>query len=69
MEIPRITTRQVAERLDRGERVVFVDARSGHALEQATQQIPGSIRIPPDGDVQRHAADLSRTAVVVAYCT
>jgi len=69
MEIPRITPQKVIERLDRGERVVFVDARSARAYEQATHQIPASMRIPPDADVRLYTADLPRDAVIVAYCT
>jgi rhodanese-related sulfurtransferase len=68
MEIPRITPQQIAERLDRGERVVFLDARSAQAMGEATERIPGSIRVPPD-DVQRHARDLPRATTLVAYCT
>jgi rhodanese-related sulfurtransferase len=68
MDLPRITPRQVAERLDHGERIAFVDSRSAHAYEQATHQIPGSIRIAPD-QVDGHTDDLPRGATVVAYCT
>ncbi len=68
MEIPRITPSQVAEILSRGEPVAFADARSPAAYGSATHQIPGSARVPPD-DVDAHAADLPRSATVVAYCT
>ncbi len=68
MEIPRLTPQQVVERLDQGDRIAFVDARSGAAFEHATHQIPGSIRIAPD-QVDGHTDDLPRGATVVAYCT
>jgi 3-mercaptopyruvate sulfurtransferase SseA len=69
MEIPRLTVQEVTERVARGERIAFVDARSPKAYGSATQHIPGSVRVPP-GDVDRHAAVVSRqAAAVVAYCT
>ena len=69
MEIPRITPRQVVERLDLGERVAFIDARSAHAYQDAVQQIPGSIRIPPD-QTDAHVDELPRSGVaLIAYCT
>ena len=68
MDIPRIRPREVAERVARGERVAFLDARSPKALERATQQLPGSTRVPSD-DVERHIAGLPDSATFVAYCT
>jgi rhodanese-related sulfurtransferase len=68
MEIPRITPREVMERLDRGEAIAFVDARSAQAMEHASQQIPGSTRVPPD-DIDGHTGNLPRGFTVVAYCT
>jgi rhodanese-related sulfurtransferase len=67
-DIPRITPDDVAKRLARGEPVVFLDARSAHAMEHATEQIPGSTRVPPD-DIDRRVAAIPKDAVVVAYCT
>jgi hypothetical protein len=68
MEIPRITPQRVAERLDRGERMTFLDARSTKAMQEATEQLPQSIRVPPD-DIDRRVSDLPRAAILVAYCT
>lgn len=68
MEIPRISPRQVTQRVERGERVVFVDARSQKAYVEATEQIPGSLRVAPD-DAQPALGDLARDATVVTYCT
>jgi hypothetical protein len=65
---PRITVDEVRARQKRGERVIFVDARSAAAWDQATEQIPGSIRVPPDAPEQFMAA-VPRDGVVVAYCT
>lgn len=68
MEIPRLTVEEVGARLARGERIAFVDARSADAYATATEQLPGSSRIPPDAEVAQHAARLSR-GPIVAYCT
>lgn len=68
MEIPRITPQEVADRVRRGEAIAFVDARSVKAHESATQQIPGSVRVPP-GEVDARVASVPRGATVVAYCT
>ena len=67
-QIPRIGATEVLEAMHRGERVVFVDARSPTAWASAVDQIPGSIRIPPD-DIDRHAGQVPGGAMVVAYCT
>ncbi len=68
MEIPRLTPRQVVERLDQGEPLAFVDARSETAYQQATEQLPGSFRIAP-GTSQPRVDDLPRGATVITYCT
>ncbi len=68
MDIPRISPEEVAERQRRGDRVTFVDARSAGATARATEQIPGSVRVPPD-DIDRHLPGVPRTGTVVAYCT
>ncbi len=69
MEIPRISPAEVAEAIRRGEHVVFLDARSDHAFQQATETIPGSIRVPPT-DIDAHLANVPRAApLTVAYCT
>ncbi len=68
MEIPRIDISDVADALRRGERVVYVDARSPKAWDAATEQIPGSIRITAD-EIASRADELPPAAVTVAYCT
>jgi rhodanese-related sulfurtransferase len=67
-DIPRIAPEDVLTAMHRGERIVFVDARSEKAWSTATEQIPGSIRISPD-DIDRHAGQVPGGAMVVAYCT
>jgi rhodanese-related sulfurtransferase len=59
---------ELRARLDRRERVVVVDARSPTDYALATEQLPGSVRVPPD-EVDDHVAQLQRAATVIAYCT
>ncbi len=68
MDIPRITSEDVADRIRRGDAIVFVDARSAHAYESAAEQIPHSVRVPPDA-IDAHVGAVTRDGVVVAYCT
>lgn len=54
---------------DRGERVVFVDARNPVAWGTSTVKLPGAVRIPVDA-VDEHLAELPRdAAAVITYCT
>jgi rhodanese-related sulfurtransferase len=58
-----ITIEEVRERMDRGEKVLFVDARgtvSGPAIK-------GAAHVPP-AEVEKWAADVKKDALVVAYC-
>jgi rhodanese-related sulfurtransferase len=68
MEVTRVTVDEVRTRLDRGEPLVFVDARSAESWGKAETQIPGSVRVPPD-DVAGHADDVPRGRGIITYCT
>jgi len=68
MEVTRITIDEVRARLDRGEPLAMVDARSADAWEKAESQVPGSFRVPPD-DVAGHLAGIPKDRAVVTYCT
>jgi rhodanese-related sulfurtransferase len=68
VEVTRITVDEVRTRLDRGEPLAMVDARSADAWEKAESQVPGSIRVPPD-DVAGHLAGIPMDRAVVTYCT
>lgn len=64
----RITAREVRTRLDRGERVTFLDARAPDSWNKADGQIPYSVRVPPD-EVDRHLREIPRDGLIVPYCT
>jgi rhodanese-related sulfurtransferase len=68
MDIPRIDVREIDEAMRRGEPVVFVDTRSPAAWDEATEQIPGSHRVPPDRAAEI-ADQLPPGALTVTYCT
>jgi rhodanese-related sulfurtransferase len=68
MEVSRVTVDEVRTRLERGEPLVFVDARSAESWGKSESQIPGSVRVPPD-DVAAHADDVPRGQAVITYCT
>ncbi len=68
MDIPKITVEEARRRELAGEPVLYVDSRSGHAWESATEQLPGSLRIPP-AEAELHALEVPPGRVVVAYCT
>jgi len=68
MEVTRITVEEVRTRLDRGEPLGFVDARSAESWSKAKSQIPGSVRVPPD-DVANHVDGVPRGRAIVTYCT
>lgn len=62
----RITPRQVAARIAKGECVAFVDARADDAFSQAGLQLGGAVRVRPDSLV-RDAARIPRGCAVVVY--
>jgi len=68
MEPKRITAEEAKKRLDSGESVAFLDARSDDAWRKAELQIPKSIRVPPD-DAGAHLQEIPRRGLVVPYCT
>ncbi len=68
MEPDRITVDEVRRRIARGERPVMIDARSAASWSEASSQVPGSIRVPPD-EVAGHLREIPKGRPIVAYCT
>ncbi len=66
--LPRIEATELHDRMQRGERVVFVDARNPHAWGDSDVRLPGAVRMPPD-EVDQLAAALPKGRPIVAYCT
>lgn len=62
----RITPRQIAARMTKGECVAFVDAREDGAFAQAGLQLAGAIRVRPESIV-RDATAIPQGCAVVVY--
>jgi rhodanese-related sulfurtransferase len=64
--VPRITPRQVASKMAKGERVTFVDARKEEARRAAGLRLTGAVPVRPPSIV-RDAARVPPQCVVVVY--
>lgn len=67
MEHVRITPQEVRSRQE-GEPVAFLDDRNPRAWGEATDKLPGAIRVPAD-QVDAHLSEIPNDRTVVAYCT
>ena len=56
------------EMLERGDGIVFVDARNPAAWGSSTVKLPGAIRIPVD-EVEEHLSEVPRDRTAITYCT
>lgn len=64
----RITVDEVKRRLDRGDRVTFLDTRNPTAWAESDRKLLGAIRIPADA-VDRHLDEIPKQGLIAAYCT
>jgi rhodanese-related sulfurtransferase len=64
----KITVDEVKPRLDSGEPLFFIDARSDESWGKSDLQIPDSIRVPPNR-ADEFAAALPPDATIITYCT
>lgn len=65
-DVPRIAPSVLKERLDAGESLLVVDARSSD--EYAAAHIPGAISVPLS-DLEARMDELPRDQEIVFYCT
>ena len=63
-----VTASEAKQMLDDGVHVTFVDARNPAAWGQASNKLPGAIRIPAD-EVSQHLRELPSEGTIVTYCT
>jgi rhodanese-related sulfurtransferase len=63
-----VTAYEVKQMIDSGAHVIFVDTRNPTAWGQASNKLPGAIRIPAD-EVNQHLRELPSEGTVVTYCT
>jgi rhodanese-related sulfurtransferase len=68
VEVTRVTPEEVRERLARGEKFTFVDARNEEAWSESDVRLPGAIRIPAD-DAEKRLGDLPKDRTIITYCT
>ncbi|HKZ80008.1 MAG TPA: hypothetical protein VJ124_17170 [Pyrinomonadaceae bacterium] len=68
MEATRVTVDELRERMDRGERLSYVDTRNPKAWAAAETKLLEAIRVPAD-EVQKHLAEIPRDRTVITYCT
>jgi len=68
MEVTRITTDEVSERMNRGEQFTFVDTRNPTAWGEANEKLPNAVRVAAD-QVEEHLNEIPKDRVVITYCT
>ena len=68
MKAKRITAEGVKSRMDKGEPVFFIDARSSAAWSQSDVKLPGARHILPD-NIESRFERIPRDRMIVAYCT
>jgi rhodanese-related sulfurtransferase len=64
----RITVDEVKTAMDQERAPVFVDARSPESWAKSGEQIPSSVRVPPD-EAPSRLGDVPRGRPIVTYCT
>jgi rhodanese-related sulfurtransferase len=64
MEATNISPHEVKVRMDRGEPLVFIDARNAEAWRESQIKLPGAVRVPAD-DVDRHVREIPRGRSVI----
>ena len=64
----KVSVEEVEDRLNRDEKVTFVDSRAPDVWDKTDVKAGGAIRIPPD-EAEKHIADVSRDDYIVTYCT
>jgi rhodanese-related sulfurtransferase len=68
METTRVTVDELKERMDRGEQFTFLDTRNPKAWGEASQKLPGAIRVPAE-EVETHLDEIPKDRTVITYCT
>ena len=66
--VPRITVQELKAKMDRGENILIIDARTGNEYEGSRIKIKGAVRISIV-KIEEMAAKLPRDKEIVTYCT
>lgn len=67
VEVSRVTADEVLVRIERGEPILFVDARNEQEWNESDVKLPGAVRAEP-AHVKDHLAEIPRGRSIVAYC-
>ncbi len=66
IEPARLTVEEVRGRLDRGERVTFLDARGQQDWESSNEKLPGAIRMV-FSQLAKRLSEIPRSGTIVTY--
>lgn len=66
MQLAELTPGEVKARMERGERFIFVDARSLEEWNAAENKLPGAVHVPMDG-IGEHLKNIPWGHPVVSY--
>jgi len=64
----RVTADEIIERMNRGEKFTFLDARNPKAWSESDEMLPGALRVPAD-ELQKHLDQIPRDRTIITYCT
>ena len=64
----KITVDEARQRIQAGERFVFLDTRNPHAWAQSDLTLPGALRVPVD-EFDKHLSEIPKDKPLVTYCT
>ncbi len=66
---PRIMVDEVKAKLDSGQKIIFIDTRTGSEWKNSSQMIPGAIRVRGNPDFAAVIKTLHKDDFIVTYCT
>jgi hypothetical protein len=66
-DVPRMTIQELKARMDRGEKIIILDVRSGADYASSKIKISGAVRIPLDQLNVRYK-ELSEGNEIIIYC-
>ena len=64
----KLSVDEVKTRLDAGDPLLFIDARSEASWTSSDVQIPNSLRVPPDR-AEAFTGAVSDEVTIITYCT
>lgn len=66
MGVPKMDKQELRNKLETGEAIVIVDARSEEDWQKSDVKLPGAIRISPDN--VNHVTNVGDANAIVVYC-